>query len=202
MGGDWEDLESQQGGWVGAWVVRQNPPNIAGGFRLVLDYEVGCERGEGFPGGRAQGRGEAGVHGTGVNCFFLLMLRRIVAGVLAQQAQRALACSPSCPAVMGSLLPPSSTMCFNALALCLTPRCRNMESRNHDKCRGWVGFSVKMAHRITAGGWGRFALCLGAQHTLAGWLGTGRVLGRIEQPLLCGCTLLGYASATLGQWGA
>lgn len=26
-----------------------------------------------------------------------------------------------------------------------------MESRNHDKCRGWVGFSVKMAHRITAG---------------------------------------------------
>jgi len=28
-----------------------------------------------------------------------------------------------------------------------------MEQRNHDKCRGWVGFSVKMAHRITAGGW-------------------------------------------------
>lgn len=26
-----------------------------------------------------------------------------------------------------------------------------MEARNHDKCRGWVGFSVKMAHRITAG---------------------------------------------------
>lgn len=26
-----------------------------------------------------------------------------------------------------------------------------MESRNKDKCRGWVGFSVKMAHRITAG---------------------------------------------------
>lgn len=23
--------------------------------------------------------------------------------------------------------------------------------RNRDKCRGWVGFSVKMAHRITAG---------------------------------------------------
>ncbi|KAL4447598.1 hypothetical protein ABPG75_004817 [Micractinium tetrahymenae] len=28
---------------------------------------------------------------------------------------------------------------------------RDMESRNKDKCRGWVGFSVKMAHRITAG---------------------------------------------------
>lgn len=28
---------------------------------------------------------------------------------------------------------------------------RDMEARNHDKCRGWVGFSVKMAHRITAG---------------------------------------------------
>jgi len=28
---------------------------------------------------------------------------------------------------------------------------RDMESRNHDKCRGWVGFSTKMAHRITAG---------------------------------------------------
>lgn len=26
-----------------------------------------------------------------------------------------------------------------------------MESWNKDKCRGWVGFSVKMAHRITAG---------------------------------------------------
>lgn len=28
---------------------------------------------------------------------------------------------------------------------------RDMERRNGDKCRGWVGFSVKMAHRITAG---------------------------------------------------
>ncbi|KAL4856848.1 Granule-bound starch synthase 2 [Chlorella vulgaris] len=28
---------------------------------------------------------------------------------------------------------------------------RDMESRNSNKCRGWVGFSVKMAHRITAG---------------------------------------------------
>lgn len=28
---------------------------------------------------------------------------------------------------------------------------REMESWNKDKCRGWVGFSVKMAHRITAG---------------------------------------------------
>jgi len=28
---------------------------------------------------------------------------------------------------------------------------RDMENRNKDKCRGWVGFSVKMAHRITAG---------------------------------------------------
>jgi hypothetical protein len=26
-----------------------------------------------------------------------------------------------------------------------------MEARAGDKCRGWVGFSVKMAHRITAG---------------------------------------------------
>ncbi|GAB4816234.1 hypothetical protein N2152v2_003280 [Parachlorella kessleri] len=33
----------------------------------------------------------------------------------------------------------------------LESQLRNMESRNHDKCRGWVGFSVKMAHRITAG---------------------------------------------------
>ena len=28
---------------------------------------------------------------------------------------------------------------------------RGMESRHHDKCRAWVGFSVQMAHRITAG---------------------------------------------------
>ena len=28
---------------------------------------------------------------------------------------------------------------------------REMESRGHDKCRGWVGFSARMAHRITAG---------------------------------------------------
>ncbi|KAL6760377.1 hypothetical protein V8C86DRAFT_2554548 [Haematococcus lacustris] len=28
---------------------------------------------------------------------------------------------------------------------------RDMEARNKDQCRGWVGFSVKMAHRITAG---------------------------------------------------
>lgn len=28
---------------------------------------------------------------------------------------------------------------------------RNLENHHHDKVRGWVGFSVKMAHRITAG---------------------------------------------------
>jgi hypothetical protein len=28
---------------------------------------------------------------------------------------------------------------------------RDMNHSNKDKCRGWVGFSVKMAHRITAG---------------------------------------------------
>lgn len=28
---------------------------------------------------------------------------------------------------------------------------REMEGRRKDQCRGWVGFSVKMAHRITAG---------------------------------------------------
>ncbi|URD95096.1 starch synthase [Musa troglodytarum] len=28
---------------------------------------------------------------------------------------------------------------------------RKLERENHDKVRGWVGFSVKMAHRITAG---------------------------------------------------
>jgi len=28
---------------------------------------------------------------------------------------------------------------------------RDMEARNKNQCRGWVGFSVKMAHRITAG---------------------------------------------------
>lgn len=28
---------------------------------------------------------------------------------------------------------------------------RQMENGNKQKCRGWVGFSVKMAHRITAG---------------------------------------------------
>lgn len=27
---------------------------------------------------------------------------------------------------------------------------RNMERNNHDRCRGWVGFSVEVAHRITA----------------------------------------------------
>jgi len=29
--------------------------------------------------------------------------------------------------------------------------CREMESNRHEQCRGWVGFSVAMAHRITAG---------------------------------------------------
>lgn len=28
---------------------------------------------------------------------------------------------------------------------------REMESARHNQCRGWVGFSVTMAHRITAG---------------------------------------------------
>jgi len=28
---------------------------------------------------------------------------------------------------------------------------RRFEGEHHDKVRGWVGFSVKMAHRITAG---------------------------------------------------
>ena len=28
---------------------------------------------------------------------------------------------------------------------------RTMEHNHKEKCRGWVGFSVKMAHRITAG---------------------------------------------------
>ncbi len=28
---------------------------------------------------------------------------------------------------------------------------REMESNRHEQCRGWVGFSVAMAHRITAG---------------------------------------------------
>jgi len=27
---------------------------------------------------------------------------------------------------------------------------RDMENRNNDKCRAWVGFSVRTAHRITA----------------------------------------------------
>lgn len=30
--------------------------------------------------------------------------------------------------------------------------CREMEARNPRQCKAWVGFSVKMAHRITAGG--------------------------------------------------
>ena len=38
---------------------------------------------------------------------------------------------------------------------------REMESRHHDKCRGWVGFSVKMAHRITAGAPRWQLLCCG-----------------------------------------
>lgn len=29
--------------------------------------------------------------------------------------------------------------------------CREMEEHRQDQCRGWVGFSVRMAHRITAG---------------------------------------------------
>ena len=29
--------------------------------------------------------------------------------------------------------------------------CREMEQHRQDQCRGWVGFSVRMAHRITAG---------------------------------------------------
>ncbi len=36
------------------------------------------------------------------------------------------------------------------LSLPARPR-SDMENRNKDKCRGWVGFSVRMAHRITAG---------------------------------------------------
>lgn len=37
---------------------------------------------------------------------------------------------------------------------------RAMESSNKEKCRGWVGFSVKMAHRITAG-------CVGSGFSLS-----------------------------------
>jgi starch synthase len=33
----------------------------------------------------------------------------------------------------------------------LEDRLRGMEAGNRDRCRGWVGFSVAMAHRITAG---------------------------------------------------
>ena len=45
-----------------------------------------------------------------------------------------------------------------------------MENRNKDKCRAWVGFSVNMAHRITAG-------------TRPG----GGVGGRNAGAALCGC---------------
>ena len=31
------------------------------------------------------------------------------------------------------------------------PCCREMESQRFHQCRGWVGFSVSMAHRLTAG---------------------------------------------------
>ena len=29
--------------------------------------------------------------------------------------------------------------------------CREMEAGRHQQCRGWVGFNVRLAHRITAG---------------------------------------------------
>ena len=29
--------------------------------------------------------------------------------------------------------------------------CREMEASRHQQCRGWVGFNVGLAHRITAG---------------------------------------------------
>ena len=29
--------------------------------------------------------------------------------------------------------------------------CREMEASRHHQCRGWVGFNVSLAHRITAG---------------------------------------------------
>lgn len=35
--------------------------------------------------------------------------------------------------------------------LSLRMLCRGMESARHNQCRGWVGFSTSMAHRITAG---------------------------------------------------
>ena len=41
---------------------------------------------------------------------------------------------------------------------------RDMERRHPEQCRGWVGFSVKMAHRITAGEAGG-----------GGWVGWGGV---------------------------
>lgn len=34
---------------------------------------------------------------------------------------------------------------------CMFLVCREMEQHRQDQCRGWVGFSVRMAHRITAG---------------------------------------------------
>ena len=48
---------------------------------------------------------------------------------------------------------------------------REMEARAPRQCRAWVGFSVKMAHRITAGGCASLPLvCLPA---FDAWLGVG-----------------------------
>lgn len=46
---------------------------------------------------------------------------------------------------------PTPSTCASPTHPAPPPSFSDMENRNKDKCRGWVGFSVKMAHRITAG---------------------------------------------------
>ena len=66
-----------------------------------------------------------------------------------------------------------------------------MESARKDQCRGWVGFNVGMAHRITAGCDlllmpSRFEPC-GLNQLYAMAYGTVPVVHAVRHPLLSDC---------------
>ncbi len=56
-----------------------------------------------------------------------------------------------CPLLTAPPPPPLPQVMLGSGRDDLESMLRDMEHRNQSKCKAWVGFSVKMAHRITAG---------------------------------------------------
>lgn len=80
--------------------------------------------------------------------------------------------------------------------------CREMEEHRQDQCRGWVGFSVRMAHRITAGCDillmpSRFEPC-GLNQLYAMAYGTIPVVHAVSCSLGIGCFSMGLLCRSFG----